>query len=106
MIDCRQRKAMYESKRLGGNQPNQQPANETGACSCRNALQIFETEACFLQASADQNIQDLDMGARSNFRDHPAIRLMVLELRPHNIREDRSSAVGAHSNDGGSGLIA
>ena len=51
-------------------------------------------------------IEQLDMGARGDFRHHAAIGRMQIELRAHHARQDLAAAVRRAAHHRGGGLVA
>ena len=67
---------------------------------------VVEAETSFGQRLGDQNIEQLDMGARRDLR-HDAAELGVQrKLRAHHIGEDDALAACLAPHQGGGGLVA
>ena len=59
-----------------------------------------------LQRGSDKAIEQLDMGARRDFRHDASVRRVLLELGAHNVGKDRAVSVGLKPHNRGSGLVA
>ena len=83
-------------------QPADQPRPRRGG----DAVDLVEAETSFGQRLGDENIEQLDMGARGDLR-HDAAELGVeRKLRAHHIGEDDALAACLAPHQGGGGLVA
>ena len=106
MIDRDERDAAPERDRLGGDDADDEPADQAWPCCRRDAIDLIERKPRLVERLKDRGIEQLDMGARRDLRHHPAIDLVQVELRAHHVRQDLAAPVGLEPNQGGSRLVA
>ena len=91
---------------LAGGDADDQPADQPRPRRGGDAVDLVEAETSFGQRLGDQNIKELDMGARGDLR-HDAAELGVKrKLRAHRVGEDDALAVRLAPDQGGGGLVA
>ena len=86
--------------------PTISPPISPGPAVAATPSMLVEAETSFGQRLGDQNIEQLDMGARGDLR-HDAAELGVQrKLRAHHIGEDDALAACLAPHQGGGGLVA
>ncbi len=84
---------MDECDRLGGDQADDDPADQPRPGRGRHPIEGAEVAAGLRHGGRDDEIERLHMGARCDFRNHPAECRMFGDLRQHHIGENRGAAV-------------
>ena len=83
-----------------------QPADQPRPSGCGDAVDLVEAETGFGHRLGDENIEQLDMGARGDLRHDAAELGMQRKLRAHHIGEDDALAACLAPHQGGGGLVA
>ena len=92
--------------RLARGNADDQPADQPRPSGCGDAVDAVEAETGFGQRLGDQDIEQLDMGARRDLRHDAAERGVQRKLRAHHIGEDDALAACLTPHQGGGGLVA
>ncbi len=101
-----QRLLLDQRDRLGGGQSDDHAADQPGAGRGRNAVELVEVAPGLPHRPADQQVEDLHMGARRDLGYHAAERRMVGDLREHDVRPDLAAPVRQPLDHRGRGLVA
>ena len=72
-----------EGDAFSGHQSDQDPADQTRPRGCGDAVKLFRPDPRFEQRACDQRIDDLDVGARRDFRHDAAEGGMRRNLAHH-----------------------
>ena len=97
MVDRDQRLARSHGQRLGCNQPDHHPANQTRSGRGSNGIDIGQFHAGVSQHGSDQGGNPFRMGAGSNFGNDPAIRAMGIILRGDTLRHNAALTIHQRS---------
>ena len=102
MIDCNQRLVAGHRQRFGGHQPDHHAANQARTSGGGDGIHIAQFQPGISQRCCDQRRQSLNMRARGNLGNHPAIRAVRVVLRGNMLGQDRAATV----NQCGGGFVA
>ena len=91
VVDGDQGLVRGHGQRLGTDQPDHHPADETRPGGGGDSVHIGQGEAAIRQCGGDQRGKPLDMGARGDFRHDAAIGAMGLVLRGDMLRKDQTN---------------
>ena len=80
MVDRHQRQAAAHGHALGIAEPDHHPADQTGPGRRRHPVEGGPVAAGLDKGAFDHAVDGLDMAARRDFRHHPAIGCMVVDL--------------------------
>ncbi len=94
MIDGDKRQFVHKRNRLRSHEPDKHAADEPRPGRRRDAVEVRERQAGLRQRRLDQLVERLHMRARGYLGNDAPVGFVVLELRPHNIREDNAIALG------------
>ncbi len=86
--------------------PTMTPPIRPGPAGRRDGIDHVERDAGLVQRALDQMVERLDMGPGGDFRHHAAERGMFVDLRQHDIGENRAAAVLAPAYQRGGGFVA
>ena len=92
VIDRDQRLAACHRQRLGGDQADHNPADQSRPGRGGNGIDIGEGQPGIGQRAGDQRCQQLRMGARGDFGNDPAIGAVRVVLRGDALRQDHAFA--------------
>jgi hypothetical protein len=106
VVDRHQRLAGRPRDRLGGHQPDDQPADQARPGGRGNRIDLVERHIGAGERFLDQPVQRLDMRARRDLRHDAAIGAVFVELRQHDVGEDFAAAVLMARDDGSRRLVA
>jgi hypothetical protein len=98
MIDRDQRLARRERQTFSREQRDHHAADQAGARSRRDRIDVARRQLRLAQHAFDQVRQNLDMGARRDLRNHAAIGLVRLRLADDRLREN--APVARHQRRG------
>ena len=96
----------HQRDRLGGGQPDDDAADQSGPGRGRDAVDGVEVLAGVLHGLGDDAVERLDMGARGDFRHHAAERRMFVGLRQHDVGQDLARPVAGALDHGRGRLVA
>ena len=102
MVDREERQAMHRRDRLGGDQPDQQAADQTRSGGRGDARELGESQAGFAHDALDQMVEDLDVRPRRDLRHDAAVGGMARQLAVQ--RLGAHPALGVDQGD--PGLVA
>ena len=88
MVDRDQRLAGGEREALAGEKRDHHAADQSRPGRRRDCVDVANRHVGVIEHLADQTRQDLDMGARRDLRDDPAIGLVRAVLPDHRLREN------------------
>ena len=88
MIDRDQRLARRERQALAGEQRDHHAADQARTRRCGDRIDVVDRKPGLAEHLADQAGQDLDMGARGDFRHDAAVGLVRAVLADHRLGED------------------
>ena len=97
MIDRDQGLSRGQSQPLARQQADHHPADQPRTGGCGNRVDLADLGPRLAQHLADQRRQDFDMGARGDFGDDPAERLVRRALPDHRLGKD--APVAGHQGD-------
>ncbi len=106
MVDGDQRLLAHQGDRLGGGQSDDHAADQPGTGRGRDAVEVVEAAAGLAHRAADQEVEDLHMGARRDLRHHAAEGRVVGDLREHDVRQDLAAPVRTPFHHRRRGLVA
>ncbi len=106
MIDRHEGLAQAERHGLGRGQADDQAADQARAGRRGDPVDGLEAGAGVGEGLANRRIEQVDMGAGGDFRHHPAIGRMEIELRAHHIGQDLAAPVDAPAHQGRGRLVA
>jgi hypothetical protein len=106
MIDRDQGLAGGEREPLRGNQTDHDAADQARSGSRRYGVHVGKGEARFVKRLDDHTVQQLDMGAGGDFRDHAPVGPMGRGLAEHHVGQDRARSGRDAAHDRGRGLVA
>ena len=106
MVDRVERLSGGARQRLARHQADDETADEAGSRGCGDRVDIRQLAAALRQRLADQPVEDLDMGARGDFRHDAAEGGVFLELRADHVGDDPAATVIPALDHGGGGLVA
>ena len=98
MVDGDERLAGGEAEPLAGEQGDHHPTDQARAGGGGDGVDLANGDVGLGQHLADEAGQDLDMGAGSDFRHHPAERAVRLILADDRLGEDL--AIAGHQRRG------
>ena len=104
MVDGDQRLSGCHGDGLGRHQPDDDPADEAGACGGGHCVDVIEADAGFRHGFGHDPVQHGDMGAGGDFRHHAAEFGVLVNLRADDVGEDFRRLRPAHN--GGGGFVA
>jgi hypothetical protein len=93
VVDRDQRLARDRRHGLGRRQPDHDAADQAGARRRGDGIEVREVEPRLAQRLFDQEVDGLDMRARSDFGNDAAIGAMTVELGQHDMRADAPRVV-------------
>ena len=105
MVDRQKRLVWDQRQGFSGRQPDNHPADQTGACSGGNAVEIFEGHLRPRHGAADQAVEGCHMGARGNFGHHAAIGSVFFDLAENLVGENMPAPVTLQRHDAGRSFI-
>jgi hypothetical protein len=88
MVDGDERLAARQCNALARHQPNQHAADEAGTCRRRHSVEVLGRDLGPRERAPDQQVDDLDMGARRNLRHNSAERRVRGDLAHHFVGQD------------------
>ena len=88
VVDGDERLAARQRHALARHQPNKHAADEARTGRGRHAVEILGCDFRPRERPRDQEVDDLDMGARRNFRHNPAERRVRGDLTHQLVGED------------------
>ncbi len=88
VIDGDEGLAARQRHPLAGHQPNQHAPDEAGACRRRHAIEVLGRDFGPRERARDQQVDDLDMGARRNLGHNAAERGVRGDLAHHLVGKD------------------
>ena len=106
VIDRHQRFLGDQRNRLGGGEPDDDPADQAGAGRRRDAVELPQADVGVDHRLGDDVVDDLDMGARRDLRHHAAIGGVLVRLRQHDVGQDFAAPVIVALHDGSGGFVA
>src|SRR5208337_1114144 len=92
VVDGGERQIMDKRNRLRSHETRKQAADEPWPCGRGDAIQIAKPKVGFCESRLDQPVEHLHVSASRDLGHDAAIGLMILELRPHNIRKGNAIA--------------
>ena len=106
VIDCDQRLAERGGQRLAGGQPHQHAPDQPRTGGGGDGVDFAQLHAGLLGGAGDDAIEVRHMAAGGEFRHHPAIGGVLLELAAHHVGEDGATPAGIARDDRRGGLVA
>jgi len=106
MIDRNEGHASPECNRFASGQAHDQPTDQAGTRGRGNRVDRIEAKLSLGKRLENRGIEHLDMGAGGDFRHHAAIDRVQVELRAHDIGQDRAAPVRRAAHHGRRGLVA
>ena len=106
VVDRNERLAARERHALARHQPDEQAANEARPRGGRHAVEILGRDAGPPERAGDEQIDDLDMGARRNLGHDSAEGRVRRDLAHHLVGENIARAVGTQPHHRRRGLVA
>ena len=94
MVDCNQWFARSHRQRLGGNQPDHDPANKTRASGRRDGINVVKLKPGIGQGGLHEGCHKFDMRARRNLGDDAAKGTVMVLLSGQRMAQD--CPVGTH----------
>ena len=88
MVDRDQRLVASDCQPLAREQSDHHPTDQAGAGGGGDGVNFADLDVSLGQHLADQPGEDINMGARGDFRNHPAERAMRLILTDHRLGKD------------------
>ncbi len=105
MVDGDEGLARDERNRLGGGQANHDATDEAGTGGRRHRVDLARRQPRALIGAGDDTVDRIDMGARRDLGNDPAIGGMGCDLAQHLVGENLDLARALHRHDGGRGLV-
>ncbi len=93
MVDSEERLADRDRDPLGRHQPDQHASDQARSRRRRDAVEISRRHPRLRERARDQQVDDLDMGARRDLRHNPAVGRMSRNLTHHFVGQDLTRAV-------------
>ena len=106
MIDRDQRQAARESHSLAEAQAHHHPADQARPGGGGDSVQTVIAQPGLFHGAADDAVDHLDMAARRDLGNDPAIGRMVIDLAVHHRRQHRRLTVRREPHHGGRRLVA
>ena len=102
VVDGDKRFGVRRGDRLGGHHADDDAADQSRAACRGDAVEIAERDAGIGHGARDDAVEIVEVGARGDFRHDAAIRPVLVELRQHDVGQDRPVV----ANDRGGGFVA
>ena len=99
MVDGGKGQGVCRRDRLGRHDANDDAADQAGAAGCGDAVKFAEAEAGIGHCLRDDAVEVVEMRAGGDFRHDAAIGTVLVELRQHDVRQNR--AIVAYDRGGG-----
>jgi len=106
MVHRDQRRVMHHRDRLRRGQAHDHAADQAGARRGGDRRKLRKANFRFLHGAGDDAVEQIDMGARRDFRNHAAEGGMLLDLRADDVGQNPAAAVAPALDHGGCGFIA
>jgi hydroxymethylbilane synthase len=106
MIDGNKGFVRSQRERFRCGQAHHDSTDQPRSGCCCNRVHIRKLQARLVEGAFDQPIQQLDMGARGDFRHDAAIGLMFRDLGIRNVRENFTRAGGKSAHHRRRGFVA
>ena len=106
VVDGDERLSARQRDALARHEADEDAANQARTCGGRHAVQILGRDLGPLERARDEQVDDLDMGARRNLRHDAAEWRVRRDLAHHLVGENFARAVGLEPHHRRRGLVA
>ncbi len=106
MIDRDQRRVVHQRDGFRRGETDDDAADQSGTGRRGDAAEVAESDAGFFHRGADNPVEHVDMGARSDLGHDAAERRMLVNLRAHDVGQNPPRPVAQPLDHGGGGFVA